>query len=89
MNRNLLKNIIPAITTLIVSFFIIPIAVNIILLSRFLRKILADLIERFGREDIVKILLQGNIRGLLDLFFLRQKEKKAALLGEQEKQNED
>lgn len=78
MSRNLVKMIIPAITTFVFSLFFIIIAANVFLLSKFLRKILADLIDRYGREDIVKISLQGNIKGLLDLFFLRMKEKREA-----------
>ncbi|MFX0099881.1 MAG: hypothetical protein ACFFCS_09870 [Candidatus Hodarchaeota archaeon] len=78
MSRNPLKIIIPALTTFIFSLFFIIVAVNVILLSRFLRKILEDLINRYGRENIVKISLQGNIKGLLDLFLLRMREKKKA-----------
>lgn len=65
----------PAIMTILFSYFIIPIILITIILSRFLRRELKKLIKRYGRENVVKITLQGNIKGLLDLFIRSRRER--------------
>ncbi|MFX1297078.1 MAG: hypothetical protein ACFFD2_19775 [Promethearchaeota archaeon] len=70
------KYILPMITTIFFALFSILLALLLIQFSRFLRRELKRLIDRYGRENIVKITLQGNIKGLLDLFLLSRKELK-------------
>jgi len=65
----------PVIMTILFSYFIIPITLITIILSRFLRRELKKLIMRYGRENVVKITLQGNIKGLLDLFIRSRRER--------------
>ncbi|NVM30174.1 MAG: hypothetical protein HWN65_15125 [Candidatus Helarchaeota archaeon] len=68
------KYVLPMITTVLFSIFSILLALILIQFSRFLRRELKRLIDRYGRENVVKISLQGNIKGLVDLFLLRRKE---------------
>ncbi len=67
------KYILPIITTILFSQFSILLALILIQFSRFLKRELTRLIEKYGREDIVKISLQGNIKGLVDLLLLSRK----------------
>lgn len=68
------KFALPAIMTILFSYFVVPITLISIILSRFLRREVLKLIKRYGRENVVKITLQGNIKGLLDLFIRSRRE---------------
>lgn len=67
------KQALPVITTILFSYFVILIILVSVVLSHFLRTELKNLINRYGRDNIVKLVLQGNIRGLLDLFIRRRR----------------
>ncbi|NVM52291.1 MAG: hypothetical protein HWN66_01225 [Candidatus Helarchaeota archaeon] len=68
--------ILPAIFTVLFSLFLIPISLIMIVFSRFLRRELNKLIKRYGRDNVVKIFLQGNIKGLLDLLSISRNEER-------------
>ena len=59
--------ILPSMLTIIFSFFLIPLALILVSFSRFLRRELRKLMDKYGRDNVIKIFLQGNIKGLLDL----------------------
>jgi hypothetical protein len=67
--------LLPAIVTILFSLFSILIALILIRFSWFLKNELAHLINKYGRDYIVKIFLQGNFKGLLDLFILDRRKK--------------
>ena len=71
--------ILPAIITTLFSVFLIPLYLILIAFSRFLRRELQKLIKKYGREDVVKVTLMSNIKGLFDLFIRERREKRAAL----------
>jgi hypothetical protein len=66
------RYILPAIVTILFSIFSILIALVLIRFSWFLKRELAHLIKQYGRDNIVKIFLQGNFKGLVDLFLLNR-----------------
>jgi len=69
------KYLLPVIFTILFSFFFIFLYLIVIRFSHFLRRELEKLINRYGRDNIVKIILGGNIKGLIDLFILIRKER--------------
>ncbi len=69
------KYLLPLIFTLLFSIFFILILLITIRFSHFLRRELEKLIDRYGRDNVVKITLGGNIKGLVDLFIYSRKEK--------------
>jgi ABC-type bacteriocin/lantibiotic exporter with double-glycine peptidase domain len=71
------KRIIPMILTLLFSLFILLISLMLVTFSRFLRREIRKLINRYGRDNVVKIFLQGNIKGLLDLMRLSRDEQRS------------
>jgi hypothetical protein len=68
------RKIFPAMLTVLFSYFLIPIALILFSFSRFLRRELKKLMDRYGRDTVVKIFLQGNIKGLLDLLRMSRDE---------------
>ena len=71
------RYILPAILTILFSLFSILLALILIRFSWFLKQELEHLINKYGRDYIVKIFLQGNFRGLINLFILDRKERRA------------
>jgi len=69
--------ILPAFITILFSAFSILIALVLIRFSWFLRRTLEHLIKKYGRDTIVKFFLQGNFKGLIELFLLDLREKKS------------
>ena len=72
------RNVLPAILTVLFSFFLIPISLILVSFSRFLGREIKRLIERYGRETVVKIFLQGNIKGLLDLLRMSRDQRRSS-----------
>jgi hypothetical protein len=72
------RRILPIMLTILFSYFIIPLSLIFVSFSRFLRRELKKLMDRYGRDNVVKLFLQGNIKGLLDLFILSRKGKKSS-----------
>ena len=70
------RTILPIILTILFSYFIIPFTLILVSFSRFLRRELTKLIARYGRDNVVKIFLQGNIKGLLDLMRISRDQRR-------------
>ncbi|MHA1267161.1 MAG: hypothetical protein ACTSRS_18115 [Candidatus Helarchaeota archaeon] len=76
MQRPWMRTILSVIMTLLFAYFVIPLSLISITLSYFLRKKLQQSIDRYGRDNIVKLVLQGNLKGLATLLFQREKSKR-------------
>ncbi|MHA1231060.1 MAG: hypothetical protein ACTSRP_06545 [Candidatus Helarchaeota archaeon] len=52
---------------LLILIFIIPISLGIVAISKPLQLRITQIMEKFGREDVVKVLLMSGFTGLLKL----------------------
>ena len=65
------------IITVVVAMFFIPIALSLIVLSMFLKQKIRDLLQKYGIEPVLYVLMNKNIKGLIDLIIFDFKQKKS------------
>ena len=55
---------------IVLAMFVIPISLILIVFSRFFKRKLRELFQRFGYEPVIYSMMNNNFRGLFDLLYL-------------------